>query len=191
MNKTKRIIFEAAISIFSKAGYNGATMDEIALEAGVAKGTLYYHFKSKEEIFNFIITEGINLMHEEIDQVKDLEGDALFKLKEVCKIQLSFLYKNKEFFKVIMSQLWGQELRQLELRNQLQKYVYSIEIYIKEASDTGLIRKGETAFLAYAFFGSLISAAIYEILNIDKINLENIIDNLIDYNFRGLQINKS
>ncbi|QAA30331.1 TetR/AcrR family transcriptional regulator [Clostridium manihotivorum] len=191
MNKTKRIIFEAAISIFSKAGYNGATMDEIALEAGVAKGTLYYHFKSKEEIFNFIITEGINLMHEEIDQVKDLEGDALFKLKEVCKIQLSFLYKNKEFFKVIMSQLWGQELRQFELRNQLQKYVYSIEVYIKEASDTGLIRKGDTSFLAYAFFGSLISAAIYEILNIDKINLENIIDNLIDYNFRGLQINKS
>ncbi|GFZ34282.1 TetR family transcriptional regulator [Clostridium zeae] len=190
MNKTKKAIFEAAISIFSKAGYNGATMDEIALEAGVAKGTLYYHFKSKEEIFNFIITEGINLMHDEINQVNGMDGDALVKLKEVCKIQLSFLYRNKEFFKVIMSQLWGQELRQLELRNQIQRYIYGIEIYIKEAADTGLIRKGDVSFMAYAFFGSLISAAVYEIINIDKINLENIIDNLIDYNFRGLQTSK-
>ncbi|MBK1813458.1 TetR/AcrR family transcriptional regulator [Clostridium sp. YIM B02505] len=190
MNKTKRAIFEAAISIFSKAGYNGATMDEIALKAGVAKGTLYYHFKSKEEIFNFIITEGINLMHDEINQVKNMDDDALVKLKEVCKIQLSFLYRNKEFFKVIMSQLWGQELRQLELRNQIQRYIYGIEVYIKEAADTGLIRKGDVSFMAYAFFGSLISAAVYEIINIDKINLESIIDNLIDYNFRGLQTSK-
>jgi AcrR family transcriptional regulator len=190
MNKTKRAIFEAAISIFSKAGYNGATMDEIALEAGVAKGTLYYHFKSKEEIFNFIITEGINLMHDEINQVNNITGDALVKLKEVCKIQLSFLYRNKGFFKVIMSQLWGQELRQLELRNQIQRYIYGLETYIKEAADTGLIRKGDVSFMAYAFFGSLISAAVYEIINIDKINLENIIDNLIDYNFRGLQTSK-
>ena len=50
MNKTKRLIFYSAIKIFSDLGYRGATMDEIASNAGLAKGTLYYHFTSKEEI---------------------------------------------------------------------------------------------------------------------------------------------
>ena len=51
MNKTKRAIFESAIKVFSKSGYTGATMDEVVAKAGVAKGSLYYHFKSKEELF--------------------------------------------------------------------------------------------------------------------------------------------
>ena len=54
MNNTKKLIFEAAIKVFSECGYNGAIMDDIASRAGVAKGTLYYHFASKEEIFKFV-----------------------------------------------------------------------------------------------------------------------------------------
>lgn len=191
MNKTKRAIFEAAIRIFSESGYNGATMDDIANAANVAKGTLYYHFKSKEEIFNFIISEGINLMEEELRQVGKIQGDSLFKLRELCKVQLSFLHRNKEFFKVLMSQLWGQELRQLELRNKLGIYLNSIEVYIKEAMEQGLIRKGDSSFIAYTFFGSLISAAVYEVLNIEKVDLEKVIESLVDYSFRGLQVKEN
>ena len=49
MNRTKRLIFDSAIRIFSDCGYRGATMDDIASNAGLAQGTLYYHFTSKEE----------------------------------------------------------------------------------------------------------------------------------------------
>ena len=65
MNKTKRAIFDAAIKIFSTNGYEGATMDDMAQAAGVAKGTLYYYFKSKEEIFKYIITEGVEVIMKE------------------------------------------------------------------------------------------------------------------------------
>ena len=71
MNKTKRAIFESAIKVFSNCGYTGATMDEVVARAGVAKGSLYYHFKSKEELFIFIIKEGINLIHEEVDKATE------------------------------------------------------------------------------------------------------------------------
>ena len=55
MNKTKEAIYNASIDIFSRCGYTGASMDDIAVSAGVAKGTLYYHFKSKEELFLSLI----------------------------------------------------------------------------------------------------------------------------------------
>ena len=51
MSKTKQGILNSAIKVFSTKGYDGATMDDVAIVGGVAKGTLYYHFKSKEELF--------------------------------------------------------------------------------------------------------------------------------------------
>ena len=187
MNKTKKAIVKGAINVFSKAGYNGATMDEVALVAGVAKGTLYYYFKSKEEIFNFIMDQGLELLGCEIRKVNDLKLNPLSKLKEICKIQLTILYENTEFFKVLISQIWGQEGRQLELRGKLEKYLEIIEIYIKQAIEDGSIKKGNSKFLAHTFFGTLISAAIYEVAYIEKIDLESIIENLIEVSFYGLQ----
>lgn len=187
MNKTKKGIFDAAIKIFSNSGYKGATMDEIALEAGVAKGTLYYHFKSKEEIFNFIITEGLGVLADKVGTIKS-DDNPIENLKNICKAQLSALYENKDFFKVLMSQLWGQEIRQLELRKQLRKYIDKIEVYIKDAMEKGFIKEGNANFMAYTFFGTLISAAAYEVINIDKINLDEIVDNLVNYNLNGLDM---
>lgn len=187
MNKTKRAIFESAIKVFSKSGYDGATVDDIAVNAGVAKGTLYYHFKSKEEIFRFIITEGIEIIRERLEQVEGKEHDALSKIKALCRIQLNLVYENKDFFKVIMSQLWGQEMRQLELRDKIEKYIHSIEIYIKGAMEEGLIIKGEANFMAYSFFGVLCSAAIYELLNKDMQNIDELVDSLMKYILHGIQ----
>ncbi|WP_353963340.1 helix-turn-helix domain-containing protein [Tepidibacillus marianensis] len=45
-------MFDAAIDVFSEYGFEKAKMDLIAEKANVAKGTIYYHFKSKEEIFS-------------------------------------------------------------------------------------------------------------------------------------------
>ena len=89
MNKTKKAIFEAAVREFSECGYNGATMDEIALKAGVAKGTLYYHFKSKEEIFSFVVVEGIRAMQTAISQINDMDIGSFEKIRLICKNQLT------------------------------------------------------------------------------------------------------
>ena len=52
MSKTKQGILNSAIKgFFNKRGYDGATMDDGAIVGGGDKGTLYYHFKSKEELF--------------------------------------------------------------------------------------------------------------------------------------------
>jgi AcrR family transcriptional regulator len=52
---TPDAILDAAIDLFIEAGFESTPMDAIALKAGVAKGTLYYHFKSKEGIVEAIV----------------------------------------------------------------------------------------------------------------------------------------
>ncbi|SKA80125.1 transcriptional regulator, TetR family [Clostridium sp. USBA 49] len=188
MSKTKKAIFDAAIKIFSINGYEGATMDDMAQEAGVAKGTLYYHFKSKEEIFKYVITEGIEVIKEQIAEVTEKEKNSLSKLKALCRLQLNLVYEKKDFFKVIMSQLWGQEIRQLELREVIGKYINSIEKYIKDAMDEGVIKKGDPYFMAYIFFGLLCSAAVYELINKGRSNIDEVTENLMMYILNGIQV---
>ena len=188
MNKTKNLIFESAIKIFSESGYRGATMDDIAANAGLAKGTLYYHFTSKEEIFNFIVEEGLKILQNQVIEVQEMNIGPIEKLIKICKIQLTFLYGYTDFFKVVMSQLWGNESRQDELRQKIRRYINEIEINIKNAMENGQIEKGDIELIAFQFFGSLCSSAIYESIHIEKISLDNIIESTINFTLKGIGI---
>lgn len=187
MNKTKRAIFDSAIKVFSNSGYNGATMDIIAADAGVAKGTLYYHFKSKEEIFNFIIQEGMAAIKEKIESIAVKQGDILSKIKVLCRVQLGFVYESRDFFKVVMSQLWGQESRQLELRESIKKYINYMQSYLEEAMKQGVVKKGDSYLMAYTLFGTICSATVYELISEDKKNIDELIDCLLEYILNGIQ----
>lgn len=187
MNNTKQSIFEAAIKVFSTNGYTGATMDEIASTAGVAKGTLYYYFKSKEEIFKFVISEGMETIKEKVHETSQMETDPILKFREICRIQLDLVYKHKDFFKVIMSQLWGEETRQIELRELIRVYISYIEKHLQEAIDAGVVRNGNTSYMAYAVFGTLVSTAIYQLINEEVSDLEEVVDKLVNYILKGIE----
>ena len=51
----KERILSGALQVFKKHGIDGATMDEIANESGFGKATLYYYFKSKEDVLTAIL----------------------------------------------------------------------------------------------------------------------------------------
>lgn len=55
--QTKKTILEAASRCFAENGYSGCSMDAIALAAGLSKGGLYAHFKSKDELFTTVIRQ--------------------------------------------------------------------------------------------------------------------------------------
>ncbi|MFL0251316.1 TetR/AcrR family transcriptional regulator [Clostridium neuense] len=190
MNKTKRSIFESALKIFSNSGYSEATMDDIAINAGVAKGTLYYHFKSKEEIFKYVISEGMNVITEEMEEATKHITDPIQKIIAVCKVQFGLVYRNKDFFKVVMSQLWGQESRQFELREVVRVYIGEIERFLKEAMDAGALKKGETEFMAYTLFGTICSGAVYELINDNQKKIDDLVESITSYILKGIETDK-
>tara|TARA_B100000902_G_C27235303_1_gene877064 strand:+ start:74 stop:670 length:597 start_codon:yes stop_codon:yes gene_type:complete len=62
-------ILEGALSVFKEKGLDGATMDEIANASGFGKATLYYYFKSKEEVFSAILVDGWQNIWESLEPV--------------------------------------------------------------------------------------------------------------------------
>lgn len=107
MNKTKRKIFETSMDLFAKKGYEATSIEEITSVVGVAKGTLYYHFSSKEEIFYFLIEEGMKLLKNSIDIKTSKLENSLDKLKAVILIQIKIIAKYENFISILLSQIWG------------------------------------------------------------------------------------
>jgi AcrR family transcriptional regulator len=75
-------ILEAALSVFAEKGYAAARMEDIAVRAGVTKGTIYLYFPSKEEVFKSLAREHVGQsLILAAEQAQDYEGSAFEFLK--------------------------------------------------------------------------------------------------------------
>lgn len=90
----KSTIIEIAIRLFSKYGYAKTSVDEIASQANIAKGTVYYYFTSKEELFMEAISsksqEFFAALHEQIAQTQGFEA----QLKAYISLPMKYAYEN-------------------------------------------------------------------------------------------------
>lgn len=62
-------ILSGALDVFKDKGLEGATMDEIANSSGFGKATLYYYFKSKEDVFSAVLVEGWENIWESLEPI--------------------------------------------------------------------------------------------------------------------------
>lgn len=103
-DKKKKIIL-AAISEFAKDGFEKASIDAIALKAKVAKGTVFYHFKSKQELFEEIVDEGQKTFEGIIERkTKDLKSEKI-KIEKVVEIEVDFIHKYRDLFSIYLGEM--------------------------------------------------------------------------------------
>ncbi len=138
MNKTKRKIFEASMKLFAEKGYDATSVEEITATVGVAKGTLYYHFSSKEEIFQFLIEEGVKLLKNSIAIKTEKLTNSIDKIKAIVLIEIKILVKYENFMTIILSEIWGTSKKSQICR----KYVFEYIQMIQEIVEDG-IKRGE------------------------------------------------
>lgn len=101
MDKKNKIIL-AAISEFAKKGFEKASVDTIALKAKVAKGTVFYHFRSKDILFTRIVDEGHKRLENRMkSEIKELESSTE-KIKKIIEIESNFIKKYHDLFLVYL-----------------------------------------------------------------------------------------
>ena len=148
MNKTKRKIFETSMELFAKKGYDATSVEEITSVVGVAKGTLYYHFSSKEEIFNFLVEEGMKLLKNSIEIKTQKCDNYIDKLKAIILIEIKVIAKYENIITIVLSQIWGNEPRHKTCQNYAFEYVKTIEKIIAEGIEKGEIIQGNPEIMA-------------------------------------------
>ncbi len=85
--RTQQII-DAAARVFREKGYDGATLRDIAKEAGLLPGSLYYHIRSKEELLRLIVEQPIQDLHAHLEEIVASEASPAQKLAQALAAQL-------------------------------------------------------------------------------------------------------
>lgn len=171
MNKTKRKIFETSMKLFAEKGYDATSVEDITANVGVAKGTLYYHFSSKEEIFNFLVEEGIKLLQNSVDIKTAKFTNYIDKIKAIVLIQIKIVVKYEDLITILLSQFWGNETRNQMCKKHILSYINKIEDIVKEGINRGEIKKGNPQAIASEIYGLICSTLVYKVRNNKEIDI--------------------
>lgn len=171
MNKTKRKIFETSMKLFAEKGYDATSIEDITATVGVAKGTLYYHFSSKEEIFNFLIEEGIKLLQNSVDIKTSKHNNYIDKIKAIVLIQIKIVAKYENIITILLSQFWGTKERNKKCQDLVYQYIGQIEKIVQEGIEKGEIKKGDTRAIASEIYGLICSTLVYKKREIENMNI--------------------
>ena len=188
MNKTKRRIFEISMKLFAEKGYEATSIEEITATVGVAKGTLYYHFSSKEEIFDFLIEEGMKLLQNSVDIKTAKYTNYLDKIKAITLIQIKIVSRYENIITIILSQFWGKEKRNQKCKDLVYEYINKIEEIVKEGIAKGQIKEGDPKAIASEIYGLICSSLVYKIREKDKFNTMTLYHEVENTIIKGLKI---
>src|SRR4051812_31148082 len=87
-NDKRARILDAAVKVFAGRGFHSATVAEIAREAGVADGTIYLYFKSKDDLLLRLFDEKMTALVDEARTALDKERDAPGRLRRFIQMHL-------------------------------------------------------------------------------------------------------
>jgi len=186
MNKTKRKIFETSMKLFAEKGYDATSIEEITATVGVAKGTLYYHFSSKEEIFYFLIEEGMKLLKNSIEIKTSKFENCIDKIKAIILIQLKVVAKYENIITIILSQFWEYESRNVACKEYVLDYIKTIEDIIQEGMNKGEIPQGNASVLASTIFGLTCSSLVYKAQKDEPLDIQGLYEEYQNIIIRGL-----
>ena len=146
-------ITQAAMACFARKGYHETTMDDIVAESGLSKGSLYWYFKSKKELFLSLV----NAFLEELSgDLKETLADPSLspgdKLRHYCESFASVPKNTSAEFDAIMVDFWAQTRHDDEVSRILvgiyQPYVEQLTALIEEGIASGEFRPVNAAHLA-------------------------------------------
>ncbi|MFJ8161331.1 TetR/AcrR family transcriptional regulator [Streptomyces sp. NPDC096136] len=107
---TRQKLYEAAVTLIAEQGFSATTVDEIAERAGVAKGTVYYNFASKTELFEELLRHGVGLLTASLraaaDETEARGGSRIEALDAMIRAGLVFIHRYPAFTQLYVAELW-------------------------------------------------------------------------------------
>ena len=140
-------IRDAAMRVIARKGMAAATMQEIADEAGVAKGTIYLYFRDRDDLVEKTFESAMSDLHTRVEEALETEGTFEQKLRAVLAAQIGFFQANREFFRLYISLRYPEGSAQQQRRQkrhcqpQYKSRVERIAAVLEEAMNRGEIRR--------------------------------------------------
>lgn len=173
-DEKRHAILDAALRVFAKNGFAAARMSDIAVAAGVGKGTVYLYFDSKEDLLLGVLESYVDDMMAMIDElalsgVSPEEGIRVF-----FETALGVVASNVDLFSIIEQRLF---LSNADLRSRGEAFFRSmIERLVAKIGtkmEQGVVKNYDLEIIATAVIGAFASFRLYRVLHPEQSNQES------------------
>lgn len=192
-NPEKRIrILDAALKVFATRGFYNAKVSEVAKEAGVADGTIYLYFESKDALLIALFEDRMQrLIARANDEIARTEGTVLDKIRQAIALHLSLVLDDPDLAEFITVELRQSGKFVKEYDNpKFTEYLRIFRDLVLAGQEQGLIRRTVDARLVVrAIFGALDELLLTLSLTHRNrsVDLNATVDGLCDIFFDGIR----
>lgn len=181
-NTTKEKILKAAIKVFAERGYHSTRVDDIADESKTSKGSIYFYFKSKQDIFLGLIEIFIDLLEKRvIKTMSNKEDHGPEQLTHTLGEIVGVFKQYRSLAKIVLIQAVGLgEIFEDQRRLFIDKFCGIVQKRLDLAIQNGSIEPIDTPLVARLWVGSMVEIVIHWIFT-PEFNLEAHIPELNRY----------
>lgn len=140
---TEELILDAAMKIFTRRGFAGARMEEIAKEAGINRALLHYYYRDKETMFNIIFETRFKEFFSGLMQIFGMKATIHEKLKAMIAHEIDTLMKHPDLPRFVINEIVQQPERLFQEGQKMginpRQLIEKFETQVKQAVDNGEI----------------------------------------------------
>jgi AcrR family transcriptional regulator len=184
-------ILAAAQRLMESRGLEALTMEEIATAAGVAKGTVYLYFQSKEDLLQALMSQvGENLL-QDLEALLQGPGSPPERLKRVVALLLRYLERERVLFPVYARDLLkgdrpGRKGRWLHIQALEERFVTLLTGLFAQGIEAGQFIPANPRLLTFLFRGLIRAVGYYQMAEAPKDTLTEVLPVLLHFLFSGL-----
>ena len=162
------LIRQAAVRLFSRKGFYNTRAEEIAREAGIAVGTIYNYFASKEEILLSIFKTEFEDRLLRFQQLLKSDLPIAEKIRRILDEHFSQLKEHTDMAQLMMQEQFnpGKEFR-TRLMDLYREMIGRIEELIQEGMEKNWVRQCHPKIIAHAMIGVVQSISVYALMHPD------------------------
>ena len=183
-------ILDAATKVFVRQGFQHARMDDIVVESGLSKGTLYWYFKSKEDIINAILRRLFVGDIEHLESLIQAEGTARERIMQLTNYRVIGLKHMSslvpiifEFYAVAVHQQWVKQF----INEYFEHFRTLLEELIQQGIDCGEFRQVNVRNVAISFASLYEGLTLHWMMDPQTVQWEILSENSIPLLLDGLK----
>ncbi|MET0850722.1 MAG: TetR/AcrR family transcriptional regulator [Candidatus Rokuibacteriota bacterium] len=181
-------IIEAAVRIFARKGYYNSRVSDIAREAGLAAGTIYLYFKTKDDILVTLFREKMAHFVSSLRKAIAAEPDAVAKIRRLVRLHFEMLEGDPELAEVVQVELrQGQKFFRGASAHEISSYFALIGSVLEEGVAQGQVRPELPIKVATkALFGAMDQMTTSWVLGKRAYRLADTAETVADIFLRGV-----
>jgi AcrR family transcriptional regulator len=187
-------ILASARKVFATRGFSEATVDEIASEAGIAKGTVYLYYPSKKDIYLAALMQGVVELHERTATKLAAAEGVEAKLRSFVRTRIEYAEEHRDFIKIYHSE-FGNLANEATCGTQFQelylKQAKMLELVLQTAVESGEIRPVRASFAAFIIYAMVKGVMTLRLMGWSTGGVEDDIAMLSELVWKGLCLNEA